>query len=430
MALGKNHRGCFKAALFRIAAVMITLILLLIAGEVVVRVFELVPPRLHQRDAVLGTVLIPGQSGVWRTQGRRIRVEINALGFRGPEIEIDKKGRYRVLIIGDSQVEALNMPYEDTFMAILQRRFKARGLPIEIVPMAVSNYSTAQEYLLYEKWGRRLKPDLVILCFFVGNDYENNHRPLWPDDRPYFDLKNGKLVRLPFKHRQLNTNRFRDWMRKNIRLYTLIPNLIKQLVKVLKPKPAAHQRVVKDTKKTKAAKTKVKDRSIWRKMAGWFSPPVMTALDRLLRSGRSELRYATTNLSPMWNRAYKITNLLILKFSGAVRADGGRFFLVDIPWYGQMYDKPWRRVMKRVGADQCPPGIWGRFNPQHRFLAFSRQSGVAFYPMAFGMRRVIVSSGRKFFDGVHFVEAGHRFAADFLEPIIKRYYSKKRSHSK
>ncbi|MBU0514820.1 MAG: hypothetical protein KJ621_08610, partial [Proteobacteria bacterium] len=103
MRFGRPKRPWGKGLLFRAAALLMTLLALLVGAEIFVRAFELVPPRIEQRDPVFGTRLITNQSGYWRVGGQRIFFRINAIGFRGPEVSWSKKpGVFRVLIIGDS----------------------------------------------------------------------------------------------------------------------------------------------------------------------------------------------------------------------------------------------------------------------------------------------------------------------------------------
>jgi hypothetical protein len=399
--------------LFRATALGLTLLVLLVGAEFFVRIFELVPPRIEQRDAVLGVRLIPNQSGWWRVGRDRIHFQINSLGFRGPEVLLQKKpGVFRVLIVGDSQVFCGERPYRKTFMARLQKRFVERGLPIEIVPMGVNNYSTAQEYLAYKLIGRKLDPDLVIVMFFVGNDFFNNMGPC--NERPCYRVKDGRLIKLPFKRRDLNTGLVRDWLRRNVRLYTLLPNLFRQLGHALKFKR-------QQAKQSRPVKKKGRARpSAW-ELPAIFSRQMWRAVD-LLSSGDSRLMYAATNLSGWWAMAYQVTFKILEKWSAEVKAAGGRLVVVDVPWYDQMYDDRYALAMRAVPMWLFPIGTWDRFNVQKRFSSWSRQSGVPFYNLAAAMRRVIKKRGTQFFDGLHFVDSGHEFGARFLARIIERYY--------
>lgn len=418
MSSGRSHRPWGKGLLFRAAALLLTLLVLLVGAEIFVRAFELVPPRVEQRDPVFGSRLIPNQRGYWRVGDQRIFFRINSIGFRGPEVSFKKKpGVFRVLIIGDSQVFCGERPYHTTFMARIQRRFDQRGLPVEIVPMGVNNYSTAQEYLVYHLIGRKLQPDLVIVMFFVGNDFFNNMGPC--DEWPCWRVKDGRLVKLPFHRRDLNTGPVRDWLRRNVRLYTLLPNLVRQLGKALRFRRRQARRV-------SAARKGPPERK-----PAWDEPAALTRLMvrawDLLGSGDARLMYATTDFSEWWQEAYAVTFKLLAKWAAEVRADGGRLVVVDVPWYDQMHADRFRLALRGVPRWLYPPGTWDRFNIQKRFAAWSRRTSVPFYDLAAAMRPVIVKRGTRFFDGLHFVDQGHAFAANFLAGIIEKDYRTRRT---
>src|SRR5438093_9901774 len=84
-----------------------------VALEVVVRSFIPVSDSLWEFDAVVGMTLIPGRHGRWVKPGIfDAPVEINSAGFRDREHELTKPaGTRRVLLLGASFVEALQVPF-------------------------------------------------------------------------------------------------------------------------------------------------------------------------------------------------------------------------------------------------------------------------------------------------------------------------------
>lgn len=156
-----------------------------------------------EHDPELGFRLEPGAVGEYR--GRwllspnpaiRTPVRINSLGIRGPEIAIPKpEGNRRLLILGDSYVQALEVPYADTFYALLAESVRASGAPLlEPVPMGVTGYGQAQQLLWLQKLGVRLEPDLVVASVFLGNDITDNSQEIGlAATRPYFELRDGEL---------------------------------------------------------------------------------------------------------------------------------------------------------------------------------------------------------------------------------------------
>ncbi|MBA3733392.1 hypothetical protein H0W91_03390 [Patescibacteria group bacterium] len=93
-------------------------------------------------------------------------VQVNNLGFHGPEVKIEKeKNIYRIEVIGSSFVEALQVPLEKMFTSLLQDKLNSnKSLPyiFEVVPVAFSGNKTFENILYYLRFGKELKPDLVI----------------------------------------------------------------------------------------------------------------------------------------------------------------------------------------------------------------------------------------------------------------------------
>jgi lysophospholipase L1-like esterase len=109
-----------------------------------------------------------------RAEFHDFTVELNSLGFRGPEIEPDKPAdSYRVLVLGDSVTFGWGVDDEATFVRRLERRWNARddGRRYEVVNTGHLAYDTTQELRLLERRGLALEPDAVVLVF-VGNDIE------------------------------------------------------------------------------------------------------------------------------------------------------------------------------------------------------------------------------------------------------------------
>ena len=94
--------------------------------------------------------------------------KINHEGFRDYDHSITKKS-FRILALGDSFLVGHEVSFEDTFLRRLETNLK-----IEIVKMAVSNYGTIQEYIMWEEVGKKYNPNIVLLGVYVGNDLSDN----------------------------------------------------------------------------------------------------------------------------------------------------------------------------------------------------------------------------------------------------------------
>ena len=97
-----------------------------------------------------------------------------------------------IAFIGDSFVEAMQVPVADKFHVRLEE-LAARSLPrLDISTSAYGRNATGQinQLPFYDKYARSLRPKLVVLIFFVRNDFRDNHKLLaaiykgWDPDKP------------------------------------------------------------------------------------------------------------------------------------------------------------------------------------------------------------------------------------------------------
>lgn len=138
------------------------------------------PHDLFREDQEIGFVLHPGFSGDLRTPEFRTRLEINSLGFRNAELSPKPAGVSRVLVVGDSFVSALNVASEETFVSVAGRVLEQRlgAHRAELVNAGTPNYGTWHELKVLRRYAGSLAIDFAVLCVFVGNDLEDNLRPL------------------------------------------------------------------------------------------------------------------------------------------------------------------------------------------------------------------------------------------------------------
>lgn len=78
--------------------------------------------------------------------------------------------RKKVLIVGDSFTNAINIDDSKTYYAQL-------GDAYEVFVYGVSGYGTYQEYLILKKYMETIQPDVVVVQF-CGNDVSDDHLPL------------------------------------------------------------------------------------------------------------------------------------------------------------------------------------------------------------------------------------------------------------
>lgn len=168
----------------------------LLGAEVLLRLLQINYPVLIWTDSVRGVAHIPGAKGGARVKGHRW-VEINSDGWRGPEVALKHPpGTFRIALLGDSFIEAFEVPFEETVGEVLERHLAAlRGTPVEVLNFGVGGYGPTQELLTlrHEVW--KYSPDLILLAITTANDISDDYQPLKQTDYvPYYVYKGDSLV--------------------------------------------------------------------------------------------------------------------------------------------------------------------------------------------------------------------------------------------
>jgi hypothetical protein len=176
---------------------LLSCILVLVAAELAARIFRprWAPVRTErvdfwQYDPLLGWSQKPGRQGVMRHIDFSIGISINSQGLRDKEYPVQRTGKKRMLVIGDSYAWGFGVDQNRCFSKLLE----ADHADWEIINAGVSGYSTDQEFLYLREHGMKFRPDIVLLEFY-SNDFEDNNSP---EDswyfKPYFVEENGALV--------------------------------------------------------------------------------------------------------------------------------------------------------------------------------------------------------------------------------------------
>jgi hypothetical protein len=105
--------------------------------------------------------------------GQRIR--INSLGMRDKERSLEKTaGSFRLLVLGDSFMEATQVSLEQSFPALLEREIAGNRSAVEVVNLAVSGWGTDDQVTYLERYGLRMAPDGVLIMMTLHNDVIEN----------------------------------------------------------------------------------------------------------------------------------------------------------------------------------------------------------------------------------------------------------------
>ena len=130
---------------------------------------------IFQPDDRLIFKFIPNRRSVMtrapRNGGETITHRINSEGFRGDKLR-PAGSAARVVVYGDSFIHAYYTAQENTFTARLGVLLSEQmGREVEAVNAGLSSYGPDQISLKMEDELPKLRPDLVVVSIFAGNDY-------------------------------------------------------------------------------------------------------------------------------------------------------------------------------------------------------------------------------------------------------------------
>lgn len=133
------------------------------------------PGAIYEHDPETGLGrLVPENDFNYVKDCLHNRVVTNSAGFHDREFAKTKPaGIYRVAVIGDSFVQALEVPLERAFHEVLEERLATGDVPggkIQVYAFGRSGNGSALNYLYLKRVVSAYRPDLVIHAFYPLND--------------------------------------------------------------------------------------------------------------------------------------------------------------------------------------------------------------------------------------------------------------------
>jgi lysophospholipase L1-like esterase len=103
-------------------------------------------------------------------------IQTNSHGFRDREHALEKReGVLRVLLLGDSFMEALQVEFPDAFASLFERDLRVLlGCEVEVINAGVSGWGTDDEVTFLTRRGKELHPDVVLFAATLHNDVSDN----------------------------------------------------------------------------------------------------------------------------------------------------------------------------------------------------------------------------------------------------------------
>lgn len=344
-------------------------------------------------DERRGWALRPGFAG-WVTAENKVWVQINSDGLRDRERRREKPaGTIRVAVLGDSYIQAVNVPIEKAFTSFLETRLASCAQPLgrqaEVINFGVSGYGTAQELLTYRHHAAAYHPDIVVLAMYLGNDIFNNSRELNESDGhavPYFVLRDGKLV--------ADTREVEDTTAATLPWY--------------------HRVRMSVTERFITAKLVYNGYALLRAP---FVPLQVVEVAPPSASEASDLVYQPEP-GQAADEAWRVTEALVRELADEVAANGSELWVVTLSTAEQVHpDLSVRRAFAQlVGVDSL-------FYPDHRIRDFAQAHGIPVVSLAEPLadyaatNHVFLNGGynAEFPGGTgHWNETAHRLAAGLV----------------
>lgn len=370
-----------------LSALLLLLFYIALSGaiaEISVRVADAAPPPepstwfWQVSHPLTGWSHLPGVSGrsFDPLYEYNAQVSFNSRAIRGPESLTYAKpqGVYRVLLLGDSFMEALQVNDDETFGEQLRGLLAKRtGQPVEVVNAGVSGFGTDQELLWLREEGAKYQPDLVLLAVYPHNDFMNNAEQLESANRgaiskPYFALEDGAL--------QLRYFPFDP---------ATVPAVSSPLAEVAAPEipPGPLSGLAR----------RLKERSA---LYRYFDPRIRLASPRLAarlaRAGLIEpgqesqlvaqsreyipVTYGVyaTPLTPLWQDAVKLTSALFAEIDQTAASLGAQSAALMIPAPENIYPERWQQILTHFPAMQS--GQWDTGQPERLAQAALESAGI------------------------------------------------------
>ena len=347
--------------------------------EVIVRMTTDTIPPLTVRDALLGRRYVQAfEKRVYVPEAEReILLRFNELGFRGDDRPYEKpEGVKRVALLGDSMIAALTVEENETAAKLLEAMLNEgdQETTWEVMNFGVSGSSTGQELVLYREIVSKFDPDVVLCCYFVGNDLADNCRRMTSSPRIYFELdENGELEQQPLAAGRAALS---EALNRHSRLYLWCKETERKL-----------KRMVRKDKRMQSS--------------NWI--------------------YCTQESEDV-AYAWKLSEALIHELADEVREDDVEFGLVVIPCAPQIYDDYFAEISEPAGELAAS---FDQDYPTRKLSGFCSSWKIPMLVMTESFRAAAPSHSRAvesewlFHDGkVHFNVKGNQLAANEMHSFM------------
>jgi lysophospholipase L1-like esterase len=319
----------------------------------------------------------PGQIGNVREFS--VNTTRNSLGFHDVEHALRKpEGTFRILFLGDSFTEAIQVPLQKTFHHLIEKELNERAdFSVEVISMGRSGSGTQKCYEILMETGLQYDPDLVLMQF-LSNDLIDNSPPLKKEEKQQEERRKQYVPHLKDAY---------------LRHLWVKPSRFNQLLALKLARIYQGSQVAKHADKDKY---------------GFIHLNTLVFCE---------------DYSHLWVRVWRRTQTLLRQTLDVSQANDSKLLLVSFPemWRVGSVEEIEKR-MKAMSRDALDYR-WD-FSKTDRILRdFCQEAGIPFLSLLPEFRDSYRKSHKKlhFAFDMHLNERGHRLAADaILEYLLRK----------
>jgi hypothetical protein len=356
------------------------------------------PQLITQYDSLLGWSKRPAAKVTAATAEYAVTETTNSHGLRGPETTYEKpQDMYRILILGDSFAEGYIVDLDSTVARVQERLLNSNGdRRYEVINGGTRGYSTDQELLFFGNDGRRYRPDLTILLFYVNDVWFNRQARYWRGSKPLFTSANGQLVLSNVPVPKPDPNTFAFAMQQDPRIAGWVPRIDAWL--------GVHSRLYGLARRSVTESSVLSGLTI---RLGLAEPP-------------NEWRAWKKSADPELQHAWSITEAILRRLQEEVVGSGSRLMIFYVPSPAAIYPDVWRATKRKYAMDDS---AWSPEQDAVVLNSICRRAGIAcvipvarFRAEAERLRR---AGKRLYFSrDEHWNNDGHRLAGRILADYV------------
>jgi hypothetical protein len=332
----------------KLAAILIGITIALIFLEILLRIF---PNRFTDYGSTIrfmyadtiGIKYMPNQKVGYNSECFKISpVSTNSNGFRDIKTT---KAHYPIAVLGDSFMSALEVP-EGVYTA---RQIESIT-GADTLNAGITAYGTLHQYLVYEEYVKKYKPQVVLLFFYTQNDIEDNSysimRKIYGSTagrRAAAYIKDGEVFIVPASPDKFLEGTEKYW----------VSYIKKEMGKI--------------------CKTCVVIKRVW----DYYS------VNRNLTSNSEDgdipisFKVYMPPQTDEWKEAWELTEIFLKKINDAVARNGGAFVVVSVPEYVRT-SREWKKEMEKQYNIDILPEEFDPFYPVKRLQRITQKHKIEF----------------------------------------------------